>query len=256
MDGYNLPLAIVVLAANSGDSAILDIPPNLTNPACIGTAALLASEQYNPYLSSTTSFLGTNSSFPLPFEGTQTFQQILRWCPWDLQLQPPLRPADGVYPYPDDTVQRPSFGPCYSACAKYNRPSDCCTQEYNSPEVCRPSMYSRSAKAICPDAYSYGRVVPSPVLGRLSCMLTFFPCPKPMMTQHQHSSSLPEQASRWFSARVAGPPISSRPCQLSCAGILRSDTWLVGLPHRMAARSPIKTEARLGTSPHAIVSGL
>ena len=149
-------MAIVLLAAESGIKALSVIPPNLTNPVCIGTAALLASEGYDPYSSSSTSFLGTNSSFPLPFDMEQTSSRVSRWCPWDLQLQPPSRPNDGVYPYPDDSIRRPNFDPCYSACAKYNKPSDCCTELYDSPQKCKPGMYSKNAKAVCPDAYSFG----------------------------------------------------------------------------------------------------
>ena len=179
VDGYNLPMAIVLLPADN--PTLSEIPPNLTNPSCIGTAGLLASEGYNPYLSTTTSFLGTNSSFPLPFENTQTIQRVSRWCPWDLQLAPPSKPGDGVYPYPDDIIERPIFDPCYSACAKYNGPRDCCTQLYNSPLVCKPSMYSRNAKAVCPDAYSFGVCVlfvvlsPPPIhlISPHACMHTY-----------------------------------------------------------------------------------
>lgn len=80
---------------------------------------------------------------------------VQKWCPWDLQLQPPQKPGDGVYPYPDDNIQRPMFDPCISACSKWNKPSDCCTGSYDSPSSCKPSYYSQSAKKICPDAYSY-----------------------------------------------------------------------------------------------------
>lgn len=70
-------------------------------------------------------------------------------------MTPPTKPGDGVYPYPDDNIQRPIFDPCLSACAKTNSPSDCCTGKYDNPQSCSPSLYSTSAKAICPDAYSY-----------------------------------------------------------------------------------------------------
>jgi hypothetical protein len=49
-----------------------------------------------------------------------------------------------------------------SACAKNNKPEDCCTGEYNSASKCQPSDYSKNVKAVCPDAYSYGK--PYPVL--------------------------------------------------------------------------------------------
>jgi len=152
VDGYNIPMGIVSLHAQSGNSSITSIPPNLTNPVCIGTAALLADEG-----STADATLGTNSSFPLPLDQTVSATDAQRWCPWDLQLQPPTKPGDGVYPYPDDNIQRPLFNPCYSACAKYNQPSDCCTGSYGSPSVCKPSLYSKDAKKICPDAYSFGK---------------------------------------------------------------------------------------------------
>ncbi|KAI9808174.1 MAG: hypothetical protein M1825_004631 [Sarcosagium campestre] len=153
VDGYNLPIAIVLLDA--GDSRIADIPPNLTNPVCIATSSELAPSGYNPYSSLATSLLGTNGSYPLPFDQDATTQQLSRWCPWNLQQNPPSKPGDGVFPYPDDNIERPSFDPCYSACAKDNAPSDCCTGEYNSPLTCKPNLYSKNAKAVCPDAYSF-----------------------------------------------------------------------------------------------------
>ncbi|KAI9836972.1 MAG: hypothetical protein M1838_004908 [Thelocarpon superellum] len=151
VDGYNLPIAIVLIASSSQT----DIPPNLTNPVCIGTAALLASEGYDPYSSASTSVLGTNASYPLPFDQSQTASYVAQWCPWELQLLPPSPPASGVYPYPDSSISRPSFDPCFSACAKTNSPADCCTGAYNSPSACKPSAYSMNAKTVCPDAYSY-----------------------------------------------------------------------------------------------------
>ena len=153
MDGYNLPVAIVALYATSGNPALTDIPPNLTNPICIGTAALLADMG-----STIDSYLGTNSTYPIPLEQSVNVGDVARWCPWDLQVSPPTKPGDGVYPYPDDNIQRPAFDPCYSACAKYNRPSDCCTGKYDNPNVCKPSLYSTDAKRVCPDAYSYGQL--------------------------------------------------------------------------------------------------
>ncbi|KAI9810080.1 MAG: hypothetical protein M1827_006691 [Pycnora praestabilis] len=157
VDGYNLPLAILSLHAISGIASIEDIPPNLTNPVCIGTAGLLAAEGFNPYTGSSQTFLGTNSSFPLSFEQTESSSDVQGWCPWDLQLNTLTGPDNGVYTYPDNDLQNtiPSFNPCYSACAKYNKPKDCCTGSYDSPSACQPSSYSQSAKKVCPDAYSF-----------------------------------------------------------------------------------------------------
>ena len=144
-------MAIISLYPESGNPMLTDIPPNLTNPICIGTAALLSLEGAPQDVT-----LGTNISYPIPLDPSQTYDDVQRWCPWDLQLHPPTQPQDGIYPYPDATIQRPLFNPCFSACAKYNQPPDCCTGRYNSPNICKPSQYSKEAKKVCPDAYSFG----------------------------------------------------------------------------------------------------
>lgn len=165
VDGYNIPMAIISLYPESGNSKLTEIPPNLTNPICIGTAALLAEAG-----SLADANLGTNSSFPIPLDQTLSFDDVQKWCPWDLMLNPPTKPSDGIYPYPDDNLQRPFFNPCFSACAKYNRPLDCCTGKYNSPNICKPSSYSSYAKKVCPDAYSFGK--PNDHIRGLHAMLT------------------------------------------------------------------------------------
>ncbi|KAL6156512.1 hypothetical protein ACJQWK_06809 [Exserohilum turcicum] len=152
VDGYNLPMAIVLQPLEN--VTLDDIPPNLTNPSCQGTDGLLAPQGYDPY-SEYPDFLSTNTSYPLPFDQDVDGNKISRWCPWDLQQNPPEKPGDGVYPYPDDNIQRPQFNPCFSACAKNNRPEDCCTGQYDSPSSCQPSLYSKKVKEVCPDAYSY-----------------------------------------------------------------------------------------------------
>ena len=150
VDGYNIPLGIISRLGSSGNSSSTDIPPNLTNPICIGTSALLHAAS-----NSSDSFFGSNASYPLPLDQSVTQSYVQNWCPWDLQLNPPQKPGDGVYPYPDDNIQRPLFNPCYSACSRWNTPQYCCTGQYNSPGSCKPSRYSTQAKTVCPDAYSY-----------------------------------------------------------------------------------------------------
>ena len=154
VDGYNLPLAIVSLNSESGVPYLMQIPPNLTNPICIGTAALLAAQG-----STSDEYLGSNSSYPLPLDQSVSDDFVQSWCPWDLQLSPATTAADGVYPYPDGSLDRPVFNACYSQCAKYNRPQDCCVEPYNTPATCKPSTYSMMAKKVCPDAYSYGKLL-------------------------------------------------------------------------------------------------
>ncbi|KAI9726503.1 MAG: hypothetical protein M1828_001325 [Chrysothrix sp. TS-e1954] len=138
VDGYNLPLAIVMHAdQNSTFSAI---PPSLTNPSCVGTVGDLAPTSFDPY--SNGEFLGTNSSDPLPFDKKVSPEQVARWCPSDLEVDPRTGPSGGVYIYPDGSLDRPQFDPCYSACAKYDQAQYCCTGSYDSPSSCSPSAYT------------------------------------------------------------------------------------------------------------------
>ncbi|KAF2492395.1 thaumatin family protein [Lophium mytilinum] len=153
VDGYNVPMAIVMQPL--ANSSLEDIPPNLTNPSCVATLGELKEPGYDPYTSGYEIFLGTNSSYPLPFDRNVDDSHVARWCPWDLQLSPPQKPGDGVYPYPDDNIQRPAFDPCYSACAKYNTPDYCCTTPEYGRGNCKAGDWGKAAKTVCPDAYSY-----------------------------------------------------------------------------------------------------
>lgn len=155
VDGYNLPIAIQMLPESN--TSFQNIPQRLTNPSCVGTVGEAQNPGYNPYSGGQT-FLGTTAQHPLQFENNETRSDIAQWCPWALQTQTSSGPNGGVYVYPDGQLNRPAFDPCLSACAKYNQPQDCCTGAYDSPSSCTPSQYSKSAKAVCPDAYSYGRL--------------------------------------------------------------------------------------------------
>lgn len=148
VDGYNLPIGIVFRADNQPH--LEDIPPNFTNVICIGTASLLTSPS-----GVEDTVMGGNSTYPIPLEQSVTSQDVLQWCPWPLQLNPPQKPSDGVYAYPDDNIARPEFNPCFSACAKYNSEQTCCSGVFASPKRCKPSYYSLQAKKVCPDAYSF-----------------------------------------------------------------------------------------------------
>lgn len=150
VDGYNLPMGIKFLASESSNRNLSDIPPNLTNPVCIASSSLL-----QPIGSASDSTFGTNASYPLPLEQTMSSSFVSSWCPFPLLAFPPEKPGDGVYPYPDDNIQRPLFSPCYSACAKWNLDRYCCAGKNASPDTCKPSYYSTQAKKVCPDAYSY-----------------------------------------------------------------------------------------------------
>jgi len=145
-----------IILRDSGNASLAGIPPNLTNPTCIGTVGNLQPPGYNPYTSGQSRYQDTNSSYPLNFDQNTTLARVAQWCPYDLQVNGQTGPGNDVYIYPDGDIHRPPFDPCFSACAKYNDDADCCTGSHSTPSTCSPSAYSRAAKAVCPDAYSYG----------------------------------------------------------------------------------------------------
>lgn len=158
VDGFNIGIAIRLIP--NGVAKLAKVRPSKSNPSCVASAANFK-EDFNAYGDDGDYFLGTNSSDPLPFVTNLSRQQVSQWCPWDLQVSPPQKPFDGVYAYPDDNLQREIFQPCYSACAKNNQPQDCCTGQYNGPDKCKASDYSKKAKEVCPDAYAFGKSCPS-----------------------------------------------------------------------------------------------
>lgn len=139
VDGYNLPMGLTYTGGGTG----LDLPPNLVNCACVASVnqPVAASDM-------------GNASYPVPRVDIPA-GELSSWCPWDHQQNPPTKPGDGVYPYPDDDIKRPDFSPCLSECAKTNSEESCCAGRYNDPNVCKPGPYATQAKVVCPDAYSF-----------------------------------------------------------------------------------------------------
>lgn len=146
VDGYNIPLGLEYIADPTSNATAP--PANLVSPACIATKGYLASPNR-------TGTEYTSAQYPMPYEFSQSNAHVGHWCPWGLQDPTPAKPGDGIYPYPDDNIARPTFDPCLSACQATGSAKDCCTGKYNTAAKCPKSEYSRSAKAVCPDAYSY-----------------------------------------------------------------------------------------------------
>lgn len=44
---------------------------------------------------------------------------------------------------------------CKSACEAFGDPKYCCSGEFDKPDTCSPSNYSKFFKSLCPQAYSY-----------------------------------------------------------------------------------------------------
>lgn len=146
VDGYNVPVGLQYIADPTSNATAP--PANLVSPACIATTGYLAAPNR-------TGTDYTSATYPMPYESAQTNAHVGHWCPWSLQDPEPAKPGAGVYPYPDDHVARPVFDPCLSACQSTGSAKDCCTGKYGTAAKCPRSEYSRAAKKVCPDAYSY-----------------------------------------------------------------------------------------------------
>lgn len=121
-------------------------PANETNLICAGSLqGFDPDKNFNPYNNSQNIFYGTNSSAPLPFESKMTYADVSHWCPWDLQFAPMEEVGNTRLP----------FDPCLSLCSKTHKSEHCCTGKHNSAKTCKANYYSKRAKAVCPDAYSY-----------------------------------------------------------------------------------------------------
>jgi hypothetical protein len=142
VDGYNLPLAIRAIF-DINDPAKVWPKANESNPSCVGSPQNLAPVGFNPYPTDKQLFLGTSSAQPLPFDNKTSMSDVASWCPSDLLINPSKDKKSQV------------FKPCLSACAKTNMKEYWCTGSYNSAKKCGSNYYSRAAKKICPDAYSF-----------------------------------------------------------------------------------------------------
>ncbi|TID12847.1 Osmotin thaumatin-like protein [Venturia nashicola] len=143
VDGYNLPMAIQIIPTNG-----TSVPPsNETNLICAGSLqGFDPNKNFNPYNTTKNPYYGTTSTHPLSFDTKMSQADISHWCPWDLQFHPVEEVGN----------TRPPFDPCLSLCTKTGKPEHCCTgKKHNSAKTCKANYYSKRAKAVCPDAYSF-----------------------------------------------------------------------------------------------------
>ncbi|PKU77416.1 thaumatin-like protein [Dendrobium catenatum] len=66
---------------------------------------------------------------------------------------------------------------CKSACLAFNQDIFCCRGSYQSPEKCKPSMYSKLFKEACPSYFSYAYDTPSPLMSCSSKIYVITFCP-------------------------------------------------------------------------------
>ncbi|KAG8476202.1 hypothetical protein CXB51_033156 [Gossypium anomalum] len=66
---------------------------------------------------------------------------------------------------------------CKSACFAFNSPRYCCTDNFGSPQSCKPTAYSKIFKTACPKAYSYAYDDPTSIAtcSRDNYLVTFCP---------------------------------------------------------------------------------
>lgn len=100
---------------------------------------------------------GANNTSPVCVMSTPGDEwNITHWCPWDNLLWQPPSQNNKAFWYPTQNIIRPDMSPCRSACVQTGSAKDCCTGKYDDPKKCPRSLYSKRAKEVCPDAYSYG----------------------------------------------------------------------------------------------------
>ncbi|CAL5341286.1 unnamed protein product [Camellia sinensis] len=66
---------------------------------------------------------------------------------------------------------------CKSACEAFGSPEYCCSGAYNSPALCKPSVYSELFKSACPRSYSYAYDDPTSTFTCMGADYTVTFCP-------------------------------------------------------------------------------
>ncbi|KAG0642150.1 thaumatin family-domain-containing protein [Tuber brumale] len=137
VDGYNVDMAII---PEESAGAVLSCSSKKKNS--------LSSSLQSNHSPLSWANTGANIGVSRPEKGA------LHWCPHELLLTPPKENSSSLF-NPDDDDPKGYFSPCHSACSKWGREQDCCSGEYDNPEKCKPGLYSKRMKDVCPDAYSF-----------------------------------------------------------------------------------------------------
>jgi hypothetical protein len=148
VDGGSVSMGFQWLGSLSGNPNLMSIPDGVFSPMCV----------LNPSLIGGTPSPGPfkpDSGFDVPYIQNSR-ERVANWCPSEYLVNRPQGPPDGVQSYPDGSIQRPWFSPFRSECQIHKSPMNCCTGDYDNPN-CPRNAWSKLAKTICPDAYSYGK---------------------------------------------------------------------------------------------------
>ncbi|KAG2321406.1 hypothetical protein Bca52824_014619 [Brassica carinata] len=126
---------------------------------------------------------------------------------------------------------------CMNACQKLKLPEYCCTGDYNSPDRCKPSLYSQNFKSVCPSAYSYAYDDSSSTFrcaSKSSYAITF--CPSTFLNTTNTSvteSPIPTQAKDG----ALEPPTESQPTNEATAEQKKKLSWKLKLIMGVSAAS-------------------
>ncbi|XP_019422843.1 PREDICTED: thaumatin-like protein 1b [Lupinus angustifolius] len=112
---------------------------------------------------------------------------------------------------------------CQSACGAFGKDEYCCGGAFNSPSVCKPSVYSEIFKSACPKSYSYAFDDASSTFtcAEADYTITFCPSSFPSLKSLIESgpgSSMEEAAvttSSWIANLATGESIITKPFSLS-----------------------------------------
>ncbi|CAH8355305.1 unnamed protein product [Eruca vesicaria subsp. sativa] len=126
------------------------------------------------------------------------------------------------------TASNTSLIACMNACQKLKLPEYCCTDDYASPDKCKPSLYSQNFKSVCPRAYSY---VYDDTSSTFSCAsnnyaITF--CPSTILSTTNSSvadSPFPAQTKDGG----LGPPTGSQPTNEATTEQKKKLSWKLKL---------------------------
>ncbi|XP_047312031.1 thaumatin-like protein [Impatiens glandulifera] len=75
---------------------------------------------------------------------------------------------------------------CRSACLAFGDDEFCCTNEYGSPDKCKPSVYSKMFKDACPSYFSYAYDSPPPLVNCPSDEYVVTFCPSKWGSHEPH----------------------------------------------------------------------
>ncbi|KAH6813296.1 Pathogenesis-related thaumatin superfamily protein [Perilla frutescens var. frutescens] len=113
---------------------------------------------------------------------------------------------------------------CKSACEAFGSPEYCCSGAFNSPNSCRPSVYSQMFKSACPRSYSYAYDDPTSTFTCSGADYTVTFCPS---LPSQKSSS--EDPSPTMGSTNGGGSDSGSGSGSGSEVMLTERSWMAGL---------------------------